>query len=258
MELAHAPPRRLSRSARARRDARGFFSRTFDAEVAREAGVDPDAVRAGQHVSLAYGVIRGLHVRTGAGRGRSWCAARTAGSTTSWSTCGPARRRTARGELRPRRGPAELGLHPARLRPRLPGADRDRRTRRTASTGARPVRGPDHRLRTTPSWRSGGRCPPGATSENDRGRRRLGARPIDCADPSRARHVSCDDPTTGGAVPSTRPDRHPHLPRAPGRPDHRGRGRSHRLARRLGPRALPTRPRLGPGPAARRATSSPG
>ena len=50
-------------------DERGFFSRTFDAEVIRSAGIDP-ALRAGQPVPLRGGVVRGLHVRSGAGEAK--------------------------------------------------------------------------------------------------------------------------------------------------------------------------------------------
>jgi dTDP-4-dehydrorhamnose 3,5-epimerase len=52
------------------RDSRGFFSRTFDAAVARRAGLDP-AVFVQDSVSRsAKGVIRGLHVRVGAGENK--------------------------------------------------------------------------------------------------------------------------------------------------------------------------------------------
>lgn len=52
------------------RDARGFFSRTFDVEVAREAGVDPDAFVQDSMSRSAHGVIRGLHLRVGRGEGK--------------------------------------------------------------------------------------------------------------------------------------------------------------------------------------------
>ena len=52
------------------RDARGFFSRTFDVAVAREAGVDPDAFVQDSMSRSAYGVIRGLHLRVGRGEGK--------------------------------------------------------------------------------------------------------------------------------------------------------------------------------------------
>ncbi len=52
------------------RDARGFFSRTFDAETARKAGVDPDAFVQDSMSRSARGVIRALHVRVGLGEGK--------------------------------------------------------------------------------------------------------------------------------------------------------------------------------------------
>jgi dTDP-4-dehydrorhamnose 3,5-epimerase len=52
------------------RDARGFFSRTFDADVARDAGLDPDAFLQDSLSRSARGVVRGLHVRVGEGEGK--------------------------------------------------------------------------------------------------------------------------------------------------------------------------------------------
>jgi dTDP-4-dehydrorhamnose 3,5-epimerase len=52
------------------RDARGFFSRTFDAEVARSAGIDPGAFVQDSVSRSARGVIRALHVRVGRGEGK--------------------------------------------------------------------------------------------------------------------------------------------------------------------------------------------
>jgi dTDP-4-dehydrorhamnose 3,5-epimerase len=51
-------------------DRRGFFSRTFDAEVARRAGVDPAAFVQDSISRSSKGVIRGLHVRVGAGENK--------------------------------------------------------------------------------------------------------------------------------------------------------------------------------------------
>jgi dTDP-4-dehydrorhamnose 3,5-epimerase len=51
-------------------DRRGFFSRTFDAEVARRAGIDPTAFVQDSVSRSAKGVIRGLHVRVGAGENK--------------------------------------------------------------------------------------------------------------------------------------------------------------------------------------------
>lgn len=51
-------------------DERGFFSRTFDADVAREAGLDPDSFVQDSLSRSHQGVLRGLHVRTGAGEAK--------------------------------------------------------------------------------------------------------------------------------------------------------------------------------------------
>lgn len=52
------------------RDSRGFFSRTFDAQVARGAGVDPTAFLQDSMSRSGKGVIRGLHLRVGAGESK--------------------------------------------------------------------------------------------------------------------------------------------------------------------------------------------
>lgn len=52
------------------RDERGFFSRTFDAEVARQAGVDPDSFVQDSFSRSRLGVIRALHTRIGRGEGK--------------------------------------------------------------------------------------------------------------------------------------------------------------------------------------------
>lgn len=51
-------------------DERGFFSRTFDAAVAREAGIDPAAFVQDSQSRSHRGVVRGLHLRTGAGEAK--------------------------------------------------------------------------------------------------------------------------------------------------------------------------------------------
>jgi dTDP-4-dehydrorhamnose 3,5-epimerase len=51
-------------------DERGFFSRTFDAEVMRHAGIDPAAFAQDSVSRSAAGVVRGLHVRSGAGEAK--------------------------------------------------------------------------------------------------------------------------------------------------------------------------------------------
>ena len=51
-------------------DRRGFFSRTFDSAAAREAGIDPAAFLQDSMSRSAKGVIRGLHLRIGAGENK--------------------------------------------------------------------------------------------------------------------------------------------------------------------------------------------
>jgi dTDP-4-dehydrorhamnose 3,5-epimerase len=51
-------------------DRRGLFSRTFDARIARRTGIDPTAFVQDSVSRSAKGVIRGLHVRVGAGENK--------------------------------------------------------------------------------------------------------------------------------------------------------------------------------------------
>jgi dTDP-4-dehydrorhamnose 3,5-epimerase len=51
-------------------DARGFFCRTFDPEVVRLAGIDPDSFLEDSLSRSTQGVIRGLHTRVGLGEGK--------------------------------------------------------------------------------------------------------------------------------------------------------------------------------------------
>ena len=51
-------------------DERGFFSRTFDADAARAAGLDPAAFVQDSLSRSARGVVRGLHLRRGAGEAK--------------------------------------------------------------------------------------------------------------------------------------------------------------------------------------------
>lgn len=51
-------------------DDRGFFSRTFDPDVARQAGIDPDAFIQDSLSRSRRGVLRGLHLRTGRGESK--------------------------------------------------------------------------------------------------------------------------------------------------------------------------------------------
>jgi dTDP-4-dehydrorhamnose 3,5-epimerase len=51
-------------------DERGFFSRTFDADIARQAGIDPAAFVQDSISRSARGVIRGMHIRAGDGEAK--------------------------------------------------------------------------------------------------------------------------------------------------------------------------------------------
>jgi dTDP-4-dehydrorhamnose 3,5-epimerase len=51
-------------------DERGFFTRTFDAEVATSAGVDPRTLVQDSQSRSSLGVVRGLHLRTDGGEGK--------------------------------------------------------------------------------------------------------------------------------------------------------------------------------------------
>src|SRR5262249_18708055 len=51
-------------------DERGFFCRTFDAEVVRSVGIDPDSFAQDSVSRSAKGVLRGMHLRSGAGESK--------------------------------------------------------------------------------------------------------------------------------------------------------------------------------------------
>jgi dTDP-4-dehydrorhamnose 3,5-epimerase len=51
-------------------DDRGFFSRTFDAEVVRSVGIDPNGFVQDSVSRSCRGVVRGLHVRSGRGEAK--------------------------------------------------------------------------------------------------------------------------------------------------------------------------------------------
>ncbi|WBB61718.1 dTDP-4-dehydrorhamnose 3,5-epimerase family protein [Streptomyces sp. WMMC500] len=51
-------------------DERGFFCRTFDADTIRSVGLDPDAFVQDSVSRSARGVVRGLHLRAGAGEAK--------------------------------------------------------------------------------------------------------------------------------------------------------------------------------------------
>jgi dTDP-4-dehydrorhamnose 3,5-epimerase len=52
------------------RDNRGFFSRTFDAEVAAAHGVDPASFVQDSQSRSRRGVVRGMHLRSGRGEAK--------------------------------------------------------------------------------------------------------------------------------------------------------------------------------------------
>ncbi|MGI8882337.1 MAG: dTDP-4-dehydrorhamnose 3,5-epimerase [Jatrophihabitans sp.] len=52
------------------RDDRGFFTRTFDTAVARDAGIDATSFVQDSQSRSHRGVVRGLHLRTGAGEAK--------------------------------------------------------------------------------------------------------------------------------------------------------------------------------------------
>ena len=51
-------------------DARGFFTRTFDAQIAADHGLDPASFIQDSQSRSSRGVIRGMHGRSGAGEGK--------------------------------------------------------------------------------------------------------------------------------------------------------------------------------------------
>jgi dTDP-4-dehydrorhamnose 3,5-epimerase len=59
-------------------DERGFFSRTFDADVVRSVGIDPDGFLQDSVSRSREGVLRGMHLRSGLGEAKlvrcSWGA----------------------------------------------------------------------------------------------------------------------------------------------------------------------------------------
>jgi dTDP-4-dehydrorhamnose 3,5-epimerase len=51
-------------------DERGFFSRTFDSDVVRAAGINPDGFVQDSQSRSVRGVVRGMHIRGGAGEAK--------------------------------------------------------------------------------------------------------------------------------------------------------------------------------------------
>lgn len=52
------------------RDSRGFFTRTFDAAIAEQAGIDPTSFKQENQSRSFLGGVRGLHGRLGAGEAK--------------------------------------------------------------------------------------------------------------------------------------------------------------------------------------------
>jgi dTDP-4-dehydrorhamnose 3,5-epimerase len=52
------------------RDARGYFSRTFDVDVIAKAGIDPAGFKQENQSKSYQGVVRGLHGRSGEGEAK--------------------------------------------------------------------------------------------------------------------------------------------------------------------------------------------
>jgi dTDP-4-dehydrorhamnose 3,5-epimerase len=51
-------------------DERGFFCRTFDKDVVRSVGIDPDAFLQDSVSRSAFAVLRGMHLRSGPGEAK--------------------------------------------------------------------------------------------------------------------------------------------------------------------------------------------
>ncbi len=77
-------------------DERGFFCRTFDADVVRSVGLDPDAFVQDSLSRSVRGWCAACTCAPAPAR-PSWCGARTGGSSTSSWTCGRIRRPTVSG-----------------------------------------------------------------------------------------------------------------------------------------------------------------
>jgi len=71
MDVAHAGLHGvLVFTPTAHRDERGMFTRTFDVDLARAAGIDPYAFTQDSLSRSGRGVLRGLHLRSGAGEAK--------------------------------------------------------------------------------------------------------------------------------------------------------------------------------------------
>ena len=80
-------------------DDRGFFCRTFDADVMRDAGIDPHAFVQDSLSRSPREASSGAST-SGAERGRrNWCGARSEPSSMSWSTSDHRLRRSSHGRV---------------------------------------------------------------------------------------------------------------------------------------------------------------
>lgn len=128
-------------------DERGFFCRTFDADVVRSAGIDPDAFVQDSLSRSVRGVVRGMHLRSGEGEAKLVrCShGRIFDVVVDLRPGSPTYLRRATFELS---GDTQATLYVAGgLRARLPGADGHRRHVVPDRPRARPVGGRDDRLR---------------------------------------------------------------------------------------------------------------
>ena len=128
------------------RDARGFFSRTFDAATAREAGIDPNAFVQDSLSRSAQGVVRGLHLRVGLGEGKLVRCSSGAvfDVVVDLRPTSPTYRTWVSFDLD---GEAQNSIYIPPGCARVPGADRAGRHVVPHQPSPRPLRGPDDRPR---------------------------------------------------------------------------------------------------------------
>ena len=139
-------------------DERGFFCRTFDAEVVRVAGIDPAAFARGTACpAQPAGWCAACMRAAGTARPSSSAAPTARSSTSSWTCCGAPRRPAELGKLPAPQQRAGLALPPRRLPPRLPGPDRPGRRLLPHRPPARSRRGCVDRVRRPRNWLSPGR-----------------------------------------------------------------------------------------------------
>ncbi len=140
-------------------DERGFFCRTFDAEITRAAGIDPAFAQDSLSRSAA-GVIRGMHLRSGAGEAKLVrCSFGVVFDVIVDLRPGSPTFRNQASVRAARRHPG-VAVRARRVRARIPGPAPTRPTCPTASTG-RTTRARTWPSRsTTRTWPSRGRARP--------------------------------------------------------------------------------------------------